>query len=172
MANWSPKHGGSYNKTSQIRNGRQNATDLPKLLGWVDIDRMPQLRREAINNLGPRQIGRHFPDDIFKCIFLNVNTWISLKISLKLVHKDGISNIPAFIQIMAWHRTDDTPLNEPMMVGLPTHICIIKPQWVNSTKVTRTEKPIFSCCVNSNVFDKRNATGFLTRCGLPMIYVW
>ena len=27
----------------------------------------------AINTLRPRQDGRHFPDDIFKCIFLNEN---------------------------------------------------------------------------------------------------
>ena len=29
--------------------------------------------------------GRHFPDDIFKCISLNENVWISIKISLKFV---------------------------------------------------------------------------------------
>ena len=29
--------------------------------------------------------GRHFPDDIFKCIFLNENVLISIKISLKFV---------------------------------------------------------------------------------------
>ena len=27
----------------------------------------------SINKLRPRQDGRHFPDDIFKCIFLNEN---------------------------------------------------------------------------------------------------
>ena len=32
-----------------------------------------------------RHIGRHFSDDIFKCIFLNENVWISIKISLKFV---------------------------------------------------------------------------------------
>ena len=38
-----------------------------------------------INTLRPRQNGRHFPDDIFKCIFLNENEWISIKLSLKFV---------------------------------------------------------------------------------------
>ena len=33
-----------------------------------------------LNTLRPRQNGRHFPDDIFKCIFLNENVWISIKI--------------------------------------------------------------------------------------------
>ena len=30
-------------------------------------------RLETFNTLRPRQDGRHFPDDIFKCIFLNEN---------------------------------------------------------------------------------------------------
>ena len=36
----------------------------------------------AINTLRPRQNGRHFPDDIFKWIFLNENIWISINISM------------------------------------------------------------------------------------------
>ena len=41
--------------------------------------------------------GRHFPDDIFKCIFLNKNVLISIKISLKFVPKGQINNIPALV---------------------------------------------------------------------------
>ena len=37
------------------------------------------------NTLTPRKKGRHFADDIFKCISLNQNVWISLKISLQFV---------------------------------------------------------------------------------------
>ena len=33
---------------------------------------------------------------------------------------------------MAWRRPGDKPLSEPMMVSLPTHICVTRPQWVNS----------------------------------------
>ena len=36
----------------------------------------------VVNTL-PRQGGRHFPDDIFKCIFLNENVWIRIKFSLE-----------------------------------------------------------------------------------------
>ena len=36
-----------------------------------------------INTLRPEQHGRHFADDIFKCIFLNEKVWIPIKISLK-----------------------------------------------------------------------------------------
>ena len=34
---------------------------------------------------------------IFKCIFLNENVLISIKISLKLVPKGQINNIPALV---------------------------------------------------------------------------
>ena len=51
--------------------------------------------RLDINILRPKQNSRHFPDDIFKCIFLNENAWISHKISLKFVPKVRIGNIPA-----------------------------------------------------------------------------
>ena len=50
-----------------------------------------------VNTLRPRQNGRHFADDIIKCIFLNVNVWIPIKISLKFVRKGPINNIPALV---------------------------------------------------------------------------
>ena len=86
----------------------------------------------CVNTLRPRQKGRHFPDDIFKCIFLFENVWIWIKISLKCVPKVRINNIPALVQIMAWHRIGDKPLSESMMVNLLTHICVTRPQWVNA----------------------------------------
>ena len=72
----------------------------------------------------------NLPDDIFKCIFLNENIWISIKISLKFVPKSPINNIPALVHIMAWCCPGDKPLFEPMVVSLPTHICVTRPQWV------------------------------------------
>ena len=35
-----------------------------------------------INTLRPRQNGRHFPGDILRCIFLNENVYVLIKISL------------------------------------------------------------------------------------------
>ena len=61
------------------------------------------------------------------------NVWIPIKISLKFVPKGPINNIPALVQIMAWRRPGDKPLSEPMMVSLPTHICVTRPQWVNKS---------------------------------------
>ena len=83
-----------------------------------------------INTLRPRQGGWHFADDIFKCIFLNEDAWMSINISLKFVPKDQINNIPALSQIMAWRRPGDKPLSEPMLIVLLTHICVTQPQWV------------------------------------------
>ena len=73
-------------------------------------------RTDFNNALNPRQYGRHFPDAIFKCIFLNENIQISNTISLKFVPKGPINNIPALVQIMAWRRPGDKPLSKPMIV--------------------------------------------------------
>ena len=85
----------------------------------------------GVNPLRPRQNGCHFPDDIFKRIFLNENVWISLKISVKFVPKVPINNIPELVQIMDWRRPGDKPLSEAMLVSLLTHKCATRPQWVN-----------------------------------------
>ena len=87
---------------------------------------------DILNTLWLRQNGRHFADNIFKCIFLNENIWLWIEISLKFVPKGPINNIPALVQIMAWRRQGDKPLFEPMMVSLLMHICVTRLQWVNS----------------------------------------
>ena len=98
---------------------------------WVDSDVHLALGvRTTLNTLRLRQNGRHFADDNFKCIFLNENVWIPIKLSLKFVPKGPINNIPTLIQVMAWRRPGAKPLSEPMMVRLPTHICVTRPQWV------------------------------------------
>ena len=68
---------------------------------------------------------RHFQMNFLEWKCLN-----SDKISLKFVPEGPINNIPALVQIMAWHRPGDKPLSEPMIVSLPTHICVTRPQWV------------------------------------------
>ena len=86
------------------------------------------------NTLSPRQNARRFADDTFKRILLNENVRISIKISLKFVPKGLINNISVLVQIIAWRRPGDKPLSEPMMVRLPTHICVTRPQWVKHNK--------------------------------------
>ena len=53
-------------------------------------------------------------DDNFKYISLNENIWISIKI-LKFLLKGPINNIPALVQVMAWCRSGDKPLSEPIL---------------------------------------------------------
>ena len=86
-----------------------------------------------LNTLRPRRNRRHFADDIFKCILLNENVLISIKISLKFIPKGPINNIPALVQIMAWRWPGNKPLSEPMMIISLTHICFTLPHWVNTS---------------------------------------
>ena len=65
-------------------------------------------------------------------IFENENEWNSPRISLKFIPKVRINNIPALVQIMAWRRPGDRPSSETMMASLLTHICVTRPQWVNT----------------------------------------
>ena len=70
----------------------------------------------SLKHIEADKICRHFAEDIFKCISLNGNIWISLKIWLQFVPKVRINNIPVLAQIMAWRRPGEKPLSEPMMV--------------------------------------------------------
>ena len=87
----------------------------------------------SINTLRLRQNGRHFPDNIFKWIFLNENVYILVKISLKFVHGGPINKIPSLVQIMVWHQPGNKPPYDAVMVSILMHICITWPQWVNSS---------------------------------------
>ena len=71
---------------------------------------------EYVNTLRTRQNGHYFADYIFKCIFLNENVYIPIKISLKFVPKGPINNILSLGTIMGWHHPGYKPLSEPMMV--------------------------------------------------------
>ena len=77
-----------------------------------------------------RQNGRRFADDVFTCLFLNENVGISLEISLTFVPEVWINNTPSLVHVMTWRRLGDKPLSEPMMVCLPTHVCVTRLQWV------------------------------------------
>ena len=89
------------------------------------MHRMKCCTPKIVNTLRPRQNGRQFPYDIFKCIFLNESVWISIKTS-------PINYIPPWVQIMAWRQPGAKPLSEPMMISLLTHICVTRLQWVNT----------------------------------------
>ena len=97
-------------------------------------------KKRHLNTLRPRQNGRHFPDDIFKRIWMKMkmheNVWISINISLKFVPRGPLNNNQTLVQAMAWRWPGDKPLLEPMMLRLSTHICVTRPQWVNLCDIT------------------------------------
>ena len=134
------------------------------------------IRPEWVNNtLRLRQNGRHFPDNIFKCILLNENVWNLITISLKSIPKSPINNIPALVQIMAWCRPGNKPLSEPMVVNLLTHICFTQPQWVNERETFWGSRTLSQWTAILKPSDRRKGHDLLTfdlQLTLDMNYAW
>ena len=115
--------GRTFNQRSS-QSGRMPVTCLRRVLimilnvnseSYADGPRPKAKKMGQLSTMSPRQNGRHFPDVIFKCILLNQDVRISIKFSLKFVSKSPIDNNPVFVQIMAWCRSGDKPLSEPMI---------------------------------------------------------
>ena len=70
--------------------------------------------RNSLIQWGQDKMVAILASNIFRCIFLNENIQILTKISQNFVPKGPINNIPALIQITAWHR----PVDKPLMVSL------------------------------------------------------
>ena len=75
--------------------------------------------------------GRDKMADISPTTF-QLKQYLEWKYVISIVSKGPINNSPALVQIMAWRPPGDKPLSEPIMVRLPTHIYVTRPQWVNS----------------------------------------
>ena len=101
--------------------------------------------------------GNHFPYDIFKRIFLNGYALITTNISLNLVHYIQVEYNPALVHIIAWCRPGDEPLSEAMVVTLPMHKCVNRPQW-NGTKKDNNQQAQ-SDFINKLVFHMFNRLG-------------
>ena len=71
------------------------------------------LSNNRVNTLKLRQNGHNLADN-FKCMFLNENISIWIKISPKFVPKGLIDNIPALVHKMASRQTGNKPLSEPL----------------------------------------------------------
>ena len=69
----------------------------------------------AFKSSRPGQNSRHFPDDMFKCIFMNEKSCILIRISMQFDLKGPINNKPPLVMVMAWRRPGDKPLPEPML---------------------------------------------------------
>ena len=80
----------------------------------VDAHATLQINWTTYSSL-PGHNGRHFADDILRCISMSTMIFISIKISLEFVPKGSIGNNPALVQIMALHRIGDKPLSDAML---------------------------------------------------------
>ena len=121
----------TVSKFSMGKHDKLNPNPINQIGQWLHVHKSVVVWTSSgihFNSLRPRRNRRHFADDIFKCIFLNQNELISFRISLKFVPKVRINNIPPLIQIMARRRPGDKPLSEAMVISLPTHICVTRPQ--------------------------------------------
>ena len=121
------------------------------------------LKQMVLITLRLRQNGRQFHDDIwnefswmkiykFRIRFhMFYRAYIGVILTYFIVRRwfvtiGPINNIPALVQIMVWRRPGHKPLFEPMIVRLPTHICITRPQWVNSTCHNAKCIPLLPVC--------------------------
>ena len=101
---------------SKCGKGKKNAA-----FGWnhfyaiicyiVFLNRFIFTSQKAFNSSPPGQNGRHFADDLLRCIFVNEKCGILIRIALTFVS----NNKPALILIMAWRRIGDKPLSERML---------------------------------------------------------
>ena len=69
---------------------------------------IPTYMRNETHTLRLRQNGCHFSNHIFRCIFLNENALIWIKICWSFP-KVPIDNIPALVKIMAWRWPSNKP---------------------------------------------------------------
>ena len=71
-----------------------------------------------LTHWGLQKNGCHYAEDIFKCFYLTENYHNLIQISLKHIPKGPVVNKSSLIWVMAWHRTGNKPLFEPMMSQL------------------------------------------------------
>ena len=69
----------------------------------VMIDTCPNFTDGLSNSSPPGQNGRHFQDDILKCILVNEKFCILIKIPLKCIPKGAIDIKPELIEIRHYH---------------------------------------------------------------------
>ena len=92
----------------------------------------------TLNTLSRRQNGRHFVDDIFKCIFFFISNIV------KFVSSYAFDKKSILIRILDWHRTGDKPSSEPMISSFTDDICATRPPWIstqNAVRFTGSEMP-------------------------------
>ena len=113
------------------RKEREQSWQRPSLRGCMCTGTNYIIYFELSTHLPLNKMATILADDIFKCVFLNENDRIPIKISLKFVSKSPIDSKSALVQVMAWYRTGDKPLPELMLTHSLTPICGTRGTWVN-----------------------------------------
>ena len=84
---------------------------------------------------------------------MNEKIYILIKISLKLVPKGPIYNMSALVRVLAWCRTGDKPLPEPMLMQFTDTYAVLggydlrkraMQQWTGRSLVSK------ACCIVSD----------------------
>ena len=73
------------------------------------------LSSSTVNSSPLDKMAAILADDNIKCTFLDANETLPIPISLKFATMWPIDNKSALVQVMAWRRTGDKPLAEPML---------------------------------------------------------
>ena len=81
--------------------------------------------------------GRDKMAAIFQTIFSNAFSWMKmyefrLKFHWSLFLRVQLTISQYWFRYNQYSPVGSKPLSEPMMVSLPTHICVTRPQWVNA----------------------------------------
>ena len=90
---------------------------IGKFGSWLTSSTACNIRQisEWLSHL-PQEKMTVISDDMFKCIFMNAKFCVLIRVSLMFVFKDLIDNKSSLFQVMAWCRTSNKPLPEPMMI--------------------------------------------------------
>ena len=125
VINWTQLNKINWNFFDKYFGNKKDMKMIPAMSGhvWSDVNVLTHWGRDKMATIFQTTVSNTFP------------SMKMFKISLKFVLSGPIINISALVQIMAWRRPGDKPLSEPMMVSLLTHICVIRPQRVNSSGV-------------------------------------
>ena len=122
----------------------------------------------ALIHWGWHKLAAIFQTSFWKRIFINKNILILFKISMKFLPMGSINNIPALVQIMAWCRTGDKPLFEPMLMRLLTNKCVTRPQWVKDGKGLLPTRPVSM----ESLYYIFTLTSYFTESMVWMLLTW
>ena len=77
------------------------------------------------NTLRSRQNGIHFPDDIFKCIFMNNKFCILIPLLMRFAPKGQVINKSALVPVIAWHQPTKNSLITAVIFSEFAHLFLV-----------------------------------------------